>query len=227
MPDRHPDSLADFLDKKAIASVLEQIAGLLELKSENRFRVRAFRTAARALATWTGDLRAGLDDGSLARARGIGPVTLGIVSELVRTGRASLLEELREEIPAGLVEMLEGTGLSIAKVRQIHETLGIDSLRDLEAAARDGRLATLPRFGEKTAANILRSIAFRRQAGNYRLLHHATEEAERAARRPAPAPRCSAGRDRRRCPAAHRDRGRRGHGGGRRDGARRALPAAE
>jgi DNA polymerase (family 10) len=177
VPDGAPDSLVDFLDKKAIASVLEQIAGLLELKGENRFRVRAFRTAARALATWTGDLRAGLDDGSLSRARGIGPVTLGIIGELVRTGRASLLDDLRQEIPPGLVEMLDGTGLSIAKVRQIHEALGIDSLPDLEAAARDGRLATLPRFGEKTAANVLRSIAFRRQAGNYRLLHHATEEA--------------------------------------------------
>jgi DNA polymerase (family 10) len=172
------DSLTDFMDKKAIANVLEQIAGLLELKGENRFRVRAFRTAARALAGYAGDLRASIADGSLGRARGIGPVTLGIVAELARTGRASLLEELRQEVPAGLVEMLEGAGLSIAKVRQIHDTLGIESLPELEEAARDGRLATLPRFGEKTAANVLRTIAFRRQAGGYRLLHHATDEAE-------------------------------------------------
>jgi DNA polymerase (family 10) len=172
------DSLADFLDKKAIAGVLEQIASLLELKGENRFRVRAFRTAARALAAYTGDLRAGLADGSLARARGLGPVTLGIVAELARSGQVPLLEELREEIPAGLVEMVQASGLTIAKVRQIRETLGIDSVPDLEAAARDGRLATLPRFGAKTAANVLKTIAFRRQAGSYRLLHHAMNEAE-------------------------------------------------
>ena len=79
--------------------MLEQIAALLELKSENRFRVRAFRTAARAVARLSGDLRDGLEDGALARARGIGPATLQIVSEIVRTGRAALLEELREQIP--------------------------------------------------------------------------------------------------------------------------------
>jgi len=66
----------------------------------------------------------------------------------------------------------------VAKIRQIHETLGIDTLPELEAAARDGRLARLPRFGAKTAENILKSIAFLRQASGWRLSHHAAEEAE-------------------------------------------------
>jgi DNA polymerase (family 10) len=66
----------------------------------------------------------------------------------------------------------------VAKIRQIHEVLGIDSLPDLEAAALDGRLAKLPRFGQKTSENILKSIAFLRQASAYRLSHHAAEEAE-------------------------------------------------
>jgi DNA polymerase (family 10) len=69
----------------------------------------------------------------------------------VKTGHSSLLEELREQIPAGLVEMLSISGLGVAKIRQIHETLGIDSLPELEAAARDGRLSRLPRVGPKTA----------------------------------------------------------------------------
>lgn len=171
------DSLADFADRKTIAEVLEQIAALLELKGESSFRVRAFRTAARAVTGFPSDLAPALDDGSLARARGIGPVTLGIVTELIRTGRAGMLEQLRRDIPAGLVEMLDGSGLSVAKVRQIHDVLGVDSLPELEAAARDGRLATLPRFGARTAANVLRNIAFLRQASGYRLIHHAMDEA--------------------------------------------------
>jgi DNA polymerase (family 10) len=89
-----------------------------------------------------------------------------------------MLEELREQIPPGLVEMLEISGLGVAKIRQIHEVLGIDSLPELEAAAHDGRLAKLPRFGPRTSENILKAIAFLRKATAFRLSHHAAEEAE-------------------------------------------------
>ncbi len=172
------ESVKDYMDKKAVAQVLEQIAAFLELKNENPFRIRAFRTAARALVGFPGDLRQSLEDGSLASAKGVGPATLQIVTELVGTGRASMLEELREQIPPGLVEMLEISGLGVAKIRQIHEVLGIDSLPELEAAAQDGRLAKLPRFGPRTSENILKAIAFLRQASAFRLLHHAIDEAE-------------------------------------------------
>ena len=145
------ESVKDYLDKKAVAQVLEQIAAFLELKSENPFRIRAFRTAARAISGFPGELRQSLADGTLAAAKGVGPATLQIVSELVGTGRASMLEDLRQQIPTGLVEMLEISGLGVAKIRQIHEVLAIDSLPELEAAAHDGRLAKLPRFGPKTS----------------------------------------------------------------------------
>jgi DNA polymerase (family 10) len=172
------ESVKDYMDKKAVAQVLEQIAAFLELKSENPFRVRAFRTAARSLVGFPGDLRESLEDGTLASTKGIGPATLQIVAELVETGRASMLEELREQIPPGLVEMLEISGLGVAKIRQIHQVLGVDSLPELEAAAHDGRLAKLPRFGPRTSENILKAIAFLRQASSFRLLHHADDEAE-------------------------------------------------
>jgi DNA polymerase (family X) len=172
------ESVKDFMDKKAVEHVLEQIAAFMELKGENPFRIRAFRTAARSVGSLPADLRDAIDDGTLAGTKGIGPATLQIVTELVNTGRATMLEELREQVPPGLVEMLEISGLGIAKIRQIHDTLGIDSLPDLEAAAQDGRLAKLPRFGQKTAENILKGIAFLRQASAFRLSHHAAEEAE-------------------------------------------------
>ncbi|MEO8199487.1 MAG: DNA polymerase/3'-5' exonuclease PolX [Gemmatimonadota bacterium] len=165
------------MDKRTAAHVLAQIGSFMELKGENTFRVRAFVTAARVLQGYSGDLVEGLKDGSLAAARGIGPATLQIVSELVSTGRSSMLEELREQIPAGLVEMLSISGLSVARIRQIHDTLGIDSIPELETAARDGRLAALPRFGPKTAENLLKSIAFLRQTSGLRLSHNAREEA--------------------------------------------------
>jgi len=172
------DAVRSFMDKKAVAQVLEQIAAFLELKGENQFRIRAFRTAARAVGGFAGDLREGLDEGTLAATKGVGPATLQIVSEIVTTGRASLLEELREQIAPGLVEMLAISGLGVAKIRQIHDVLDIDSVPELEAAALDGRLAKLPRFGPKTSENILKGIAYLRHASAYRLLHHASDEAE-------------------------------------------------
>ncbi len=172
------ETLKDFMDKKAVADILEQIAAFLELRGENPFRIRAFRTAARAIGAFPGDLRQGLEDGSLAAAKGVGPATLQIATELLNTGRAEILEDLREQIPPGLVEMLSISGLGVAKIRQIHDVLGIESLPELETAALDGRLAKLPRFGRKTSENILKSIAFLRQANTFRLSHHAAEEAE-------------------------------------------------
>ena len=99
-------------------------------------------------------------------------------SELLTTGRSSALDELREQVPPGLVEMLRIPGLGVAKVRRIHEALAIESLAELEAAATDGRLAALPRFGTKTADSVRRGIAALRQASGLRLFHHALDEIE-------------------------------------------------
>lgn len=166
------------MDRTAVGHVLDQVAAHLELSGENPFRVRAFRTAARTISGLPGDLEAALADGSLAATKGIGPGTLQLIEELVTTGRSSLLEALRESVAPGLVEMLEISGLGVAKVRVIHERLGIDTLADLEEAARDGRLAALPGFGQKSVDGILKGIAFLRRAAGYRLSHHAAQEAE-------------------------------------------------
>lgn len=172
-----PGSLSH-VDKKSAAQVLEQIASFLELKGENPFRIRAFRTASRTIAGLPGELAPALADGTLAATKGIGPATLQIVLEVVTTGRATLLEELRDQVPPGLVDMLQIPGLGVAKIRLIHETLKVDAVAELEEAALDGSLAKLPRFGQKTAENILKGIRFLRQTSAWRLSHHAAEAAD-------------------------------------------------
>jgi len=112
------------------------------------------------------------------QARRVRAVQHAARRELLTTGRSSALEELREQVPPGLVEMLRIPGLGVAKVRQIHESLAIESLAGLEAAAADGRLAALPRFGTKTVETVRRGIAALRQAGGPRLFHHAQDEIE-------------------------------------------------
>src|SRR5690606_41092405 len=68
----------------------------------------------------------------------------------------SMLDRLRESTPEGLLEMRRVPGLGTSKIHAIHEQLGVETLHDLEQAARDGRLADLPRFGPKTAEKILK-----------------------------------------------------------------------
>ena len=169
------------MDRTGVARALDQLAAYLELKGENTFRVRAFTGAAKTVEGFPGELEAAIADGSLAEAKGIGPAILQVITELVQTGRSELLEQLREDVPPGLVEMLGISGLGVSKVRTLHETLGIETLAELEVAARDGRLAALPRFGQRTAENILRGITFLRAASEWRLSHHAAQEAHAVA----------------------------------------------
>jgi DNA polymerase (family X) len=167
------------MDKHAAARLLDTIASYQELKGENPFKVRAFSNAARTVDGFAGDLEQALASGELAATKGIGPATLEVVREFVSTGRSSLLEQLRLEIPDGLVEMLRISGLGVTKIRTLHEQLKISTIAELELAARNGRLAGLPKFGEKTAEKILRGIEFLRRTDAFRLSHHAARTAAR------------------------------------------------
>ncbi len=167
------------VDRQAVARVLDQIAEHLELQNENPLKIRAFRMGARSIVRVAGEPEQWLADGVLDDVPGIGAGIQAVICDLVQSGRSTMLDELREHVPPGLIEMLRISGLGVAKVRTIHERLHLDSIPELEAAARDGRLAALPGFGTKTAENVLRGIARLRQAATYRLLHHAGEEAAR------------------------------------------------
>ncbi|HJR62822.1 MAG TPA: DNA polymerase/3'-5' exonuclease PolX [Gemmatimonadaceae bacterium] len=168
------------MDARTVAHVLNQIGDLLELRGENRFKSMAYRTAARAVGSVeTDDLGPLYRSGGLAGMRGIGPATLSVIGELVETGESTYFEQLREDTPEGLLEMRRVPGLGTAKIHVIHQGLGIETLHELEEAARDGRLATLPRFGARTAAKILKGIAYLRETRAYVLFPHGAIEARR------------------------------------------------
>jgi DNA polymerase (family 10) len=170
------------MDPRTVAHVLSEIASLLELRRENRFKIRAYRSAAQAVLDLdTDDIAPLLRSGELEAVPGIGPVTLAVIADLASTGESRYLERLRESTPEGLVDMLRVPGLATAKIRLIHEGLGIQTLDELEEAARDGRLTTLPRFGPKTAERILKGIAFLRETGALMLYPRAIAEAGRLA----------------------------------------------
>jgi DNA polymerase (family X) len=171
------------MDARAVAHVLEDVATLLDL--HGRPNAAAFRAGARAVAALQGaDLRrlATAHEGEgLSRIPGLDDAPRAVVADLLATGDSELRDRLREETPEGLFEMLRLPGLGPARIRQLHDGLGIESVQELEEAARDGRLATLPRFGDAMAARILRGIAQWRETGTPVLLPHAMADAARLA----------------------------------------------
>ncbi len=166
------------MDSRAAAHVLTQIATLIELHGDAPFRVRSFQTAARAVASLgAGELAVALE--ALDRAlEDLAPEAQDVVRELVESNGSLLLESLQEQTPEGLLEMLRVPGLGPTRIRLIHEGLHIETLHELEQAAADGRLAALPRFGQKTAERIALGIAALREAGAFVLFSHGLAEAE-------------------------------------------------
>jgi len=144
-----------------IADPLERIALLLEEQGADRYRVRAYRRAADTVRAHPESIaRIALESGidALVRLPGIGRSIGGAVRELVATGRIALLERLEGQVsPEDLFCTVPGIGDDLA--HDIHRTLGIESLEELELAAHDGRLDTVPGFGPRRVAGVRDALA--------------------------------------------------------------------
>ncbi|MSU34540.1 MAG: DNA polymerase/3'-5' exonuclease PolX [Pedosphaera sp.] len=158
------------MDKDQVAAVLTEIGTLLELKGENPFKTRAYVNAARTLEGLNEPLEKIVAEKRLGDLKGFGDALVEKITTLVTTGRLPYYEELKNSVPAGLLEMLDLQGLGPKKVKKLHDELAITGVEQLEAAARSGKIAALEGFGEKTQARILEAIAFKRQfASRHRL----------------------------------------------------------
>ncbi len=143
----------------AIAKVFSDIADLLEIKGEIPFKIRAYQKAARAIDHLPTEIEQMVKEGGdLKDIPGVGEAIAKKITELVTTGKLHYYEELRAEFPEGISTLLDipGVGPKIA-IRLCNE-LGINTIEDLEGAILDGRVASLPRLGDKVAENILRQI---------------------------------------------------------------------
>jgi DNA polymerase (family 10) len=154
------------LDKFAIAAALQDIAALLELKGgKDRFKARAYQTGARVIAGLSEDVGEVVLGNRLTSMRGIGDALASQIEQLYLTGESSVLRGLKKEFPAGIVELSAVPGLSISKIKLLHEALGITSIAELKAAAEAGKIKTLKGFGAKTEATLLETISNHRQRG--------------------------------------------------------------
>lgn len=160
------------MDKDQVAAILAEIGTLLELKGENPFKTRAYSNGARTLEGLTEPLEKLVAEKRLGELKGFGDALQEKVTTLVTTGRLPYYEDLKASLPPGLVEMLGLQGVGPKKVKRLYDELGVDSIEKLEAACKDGKIAALDGFGDKSQAKILEAIAFKRQfASRHRLVN--------------------------------------------------------
>ena len=158
------------MEKDKVAEILVEIGVLLELKGENPFKTRAYANAARTLEQMTEPLDQIVAENRLGEIKGFGEALVKKISELVTTGKLAYYDELKASIPPGLLAMLDIPGLGPKKIKALHDKLGITTIEALEQACKDGKVAELAGFGEKTQTNIVEGITRRRTYASRHLL---------------------------------------------------------
>lgn len=148
-----------------IAAVFYAIADSLEIKGENRFRVNAYRDAARHIDSLAEDLAIVAAEGRLRSVPGIGEAIAAKIQEMLETGRIGFYERLKQEVPETLLELLQIPGLGPRKVKLLYDSLQVQGIADLQKALEEGRVASLPGMGEKTVQNLQRELERWEQRG--------------------------------------------------------------
>lgn len=160
------------MENADIAKIFEDIADLLEIKGENPFRVRSYRNAALIISGLPESLRSIVerDERELENIPKIGKSIHEKIVEIIKTGKCKFHDDLLKELPPGLLDLLEVSGIGPKKVQLLYDKLGIQSVDELEKAAKEGKLRNLPHMGEKTEEKILKAIGeLKSHKGRFRL----------------------------------------------------------
>jgi DNA polymerase (family 10) len=168
-------------DRFEIAGALRTIARLITIKGENPFKAQAYERGARALESFEGDLDALVKGRRLKEIAGIGNALAAAIEEIYRTGECRLLQQMRQDLPSGAIELSEVPGLSLKKIIALNDALHIESVADLKAACQEGLLSKVKGFGVKSQAKLLADIdkLQSRKEGGSLLLHRSDEEAKK------------------------------------------------
>jgi DNA polymerase (family 10) len=148
------------MNNRDVATQFDEIADLLEFQNANPFRVRAYRNAARRITDLSEPLASVAADPKrkLTDLEGIGKDLAQKIEEVLETGSIAMLEELRAEIPGGVLAMVRIPGMGPKKAAALHKELGITSLDALRAACEAEQVQALKGFGKKTQQKILAGI---------------------------------------------------------------------
>ncbi|MBB4264179.1 DNA polymerase/3'-5' exonuclease PolX [Bradyrhizobium sp. CIR3A] len=161
------------LDARGVASLLREYAQRTALRGGNPYKAKAFSRAADSLAALAVPLHVLIAEDRLTEIPGVGDAIADIITKLHRTGSHPSLEKLRKEIPEGVLEMLAVPGLRAEKVLRLYKDLGIGSLAELEAAAKDDRIKKAKGLGAALQAKILQNLAIAKSGEGRLHLHRA------------------------------------------------------
>lgn len=164
------------MENLAIARVFAEIADLLEIRNENPFKIRAYRNAAETIVHHPERI-ADLPAAGRRDLPGIGKDLAAKIGELVDTGAIKYHQELLDEFPPTVLDLLHLQGIGPKTVALLYHQLGISTLDDLERAARTGRLRELKGMGAKKEALVLRALEERAGTAGRRLIAEAHDTA--------------------------------------------------
>lgn len=149
-----------------IARIFNEIADFLEIKGEMPFKIKAYRRAAQNIENLSKDISELMEEGALNNIPGVGKELAEKIKQYLNTGVVKKYEELKREIPVGLLEIMKVPGVGPKKAKLFYDKLGIDSIGKLEELAKKHHLCKLPGIQEKTEQNIIKGIEFlKRSAG--------------------------------------------------------------
>lgn len=145
-------------EKKEIINLLDEIADLLEFKSENPFKISAFRNGSNTIRKINEDINELVNSGKLKEVKGIGKGIYGVIEEYCSHGFSTALDELKKDIPDSLFELFLIHGLGPKKIAQLFKQENIKSLDELRIACAENKLVAVKGFGEKIQQKILDEI---------------------------------------------------------------------
>ena len=161
------------MKNRELADIFEKMADILEFKGENPFKVNAYRKVARVLKDLSEDVAEIAKEGKLEGIPGVGSGIAKKIKEYLETGRIAKYEEVKEGVPAELVEMMKIPGMGPKTVALVYKKLGISTISALEEAVKEGRLRELFGMGPKKEENILRGIRLLRESKGRKILGQA------------------------------------------------------
>ena len=171
------------MKNKQLSNIFEQMGDLLEILGQDPFRVNSYRRISRVVAELPEDIETLWKEDSLGKLPGVGKNTAARIDEYLRTGKIAAHQELLEQVPPGLPELLDISGLGPKTIAKAWRELGVSCTEDLQNAINDGRLAQLRGLGQKKAQQIARGIAFREKVAGRTPLGIALPVAEMLAAR--------------------------------------------
>jgi DNA polymerase (family 10) len=167
-------------DAQAVARLLREYAQRTALRGGNPYRSKAYSRAADSLSALAVPLDQMIEEERLTEIPGVGEAIADIIAKLHGTGTHPSLEKLRKDIPAGVLELMTVPGIRAEKVLGLYKDLGITSLAELEAAAKEDRIKKAKDFGAALQTKILRNLAIAKSGEGRLHLHRAAALLEHA-----------------------------------------------